>query len=155
MSTITNKLDQIETLRRKIETYGKLSEEMLRRIEYRFRLECNYYSNRQEGGTLTRQETRTVMTGIITVEGKDIRDVYEMQGHDKEMLEIMRIGKGELNISEKRIKDIHRAIIKEDDPGLQKQVGEWKKNTTKSSTGKAKNAVLPRPTRCWKKCTNC
>lgn len=127
MSTITNKLDQIETLRRKIETYGKLSEEMLRRIEYRFRLECNYYSNRQEGGTLTRQETRTIMTGIITIEGKDIRDVYEMQGHDKEMLEVMRIGKGEVNISEKRIKDIHRAIIKEDDPGLQKQVGEWKK----------------------------
>lgn len=123
-----NKLNQIETLRRQIEAHGKLPDDVLRRIEYRFRLECNYYSNRQEGGTLTRQETRSVMTGIITIKGKDIRDVYEMQGHDKEMLEVMRIGRGELNISEKRIKDIHRAIIVEEDPEKQKLVGDWKRD---------------------------
>lgn len=126
MSTIADKIKQIETLRRQIEGYGKFPDETLRRIEYRFRLECNYYSNRQEGGTLTRQETRTVMTGIITIEGKPLSDVREMQGHDKTMLEIMRIGQGEVNISEKRIKDIHRAIIVEEDPKKQKQVGEWK-----------------------------
>ena len=126
MSTISDKLKQIETLRHQIEAHGKLPDETLRRIEYRFRLECNYYSNRQEGGTLTRQETRTVMTGIITIEGKPLSDVREMQEHDKTMLEIMRIGQGEVNISEKRIKDIHRAIIMEEDPEKQKQVGEWK-----------------------------
>lgn len=126
MSTIADKIKQIETLRRQIEAHGKLPAGVLRRIEYRFRLECNYYSNRQEGGTLTRQETRTVMTGIITIEGKPLSDVREMQGHDKTMLEIMRIGQGEVSISEKRIKDIHRAIIVEEDPEKQKQVGEWK-----------------------------
>lgn len=126
MSAIADKLKQIGTLRYNIEAYGKLPDDVLRRIEYRFRLECNYYSNRQEGGTLTRQETRTVMTGVITIEGKPLSDVREMQGHDQTMLEIMRIGQGEVNISEKRIRDIHRAIIVEEDPGKQKQVGEWK-----------------------------
>ncbi|MCW5923684.1 MAG: Fic family protein [Saprospiraceae bacterium] len=127
MSKITDRLTQVEALRRQIESHGKLPDETLRRIEYRFRLECNYYSNRQEGGTLTRQETRTVMTGIITIEGKPLSDVREMQGHDKTMLEIMRIGQSELSISEKRIKDIHHAIVVEEDSVTQKQVGEWKK----------------------------
>lgn len=127
MSDIVDQLRRIETLRRQIEGYGKLPPEALRRIEYRFRLECNYHSNRQEGGTLTRQETRTVMTGVISVDKKPLKDVLEMKGHDDIMLQILRIEKGEIHISEKRIKDILRAIIHEDDPERQKQVGVWKK----------------------------
>lgn len=125
-TTLTDKLAQIEAIRTRIEAYGKLTAAVLRRIEYRFRLECNYHSNRQEGGTLTRQETRTVMIGNITVHGKPLKDIREMQGHDKAMADILRIGRGEANLSEKRIKEIHRAIIVEDDPEKQKLVGDWK-----------------------------
>ena len=68
MPDIIDQIEYIETLRQRIEEHGKLSPEILRRIENRFRLECNYYSNRQEGGTLTREETRTVMIGNISVD---------------------------------------------------------------------------------------
>lgn len=126
MATITDQLQRIETLRQQIEGHGKLTPEILKRIEYRFRLECNYYSNRQEGGTLTREETRTVMVGNISVDKKPLKDILEMKGHDEAMTQILRIGRGEVNISEKRIKDIHREIIYEEYPEKQKRVGEWK-----------------------------
>ncbi len=126
MSTITDQLQRIESLRQQIEGHGKLTPETLKRIEYRFRLECNYYSNRQEGGTLTREETRTVMVGNISVDKKPLKDILEMKGHDEAMMQILRIGRGEINISEKRIKDIHREIIHEEDPEKLKLVGEWK-----------------------------
>lgn len=144
MTTITDKLAQINTLRAQIEAHGKLPIEVLRRIEYRFRLECNYYSNRQEGGTLTRQETRTVMIGSITVQGKPLKDIREMQGHDMAMTEILRIGRGEANLSEKRILEIHRAIIVEDDPEKQAQVGQWKTDYNEIITPKGeKFGFLP------------
>ena len=73
MSTIFDQINRIEALRQQIEGHGQLSAETLQRIEYRFRLDCNYYSNRQEGGALTREETRTVMIGNISVEKKPLK----------------------------------------------------------------------------------
>lgn len=125
MDYLQKKLAAVDSLRQKIEAYGPLSQEILNRIEYRFRLECNYYSNRQEGGTLTRAETKSVMVEVITVTNKPGRDIVEMLGHDKVMKEILRIGKGELSISERRIKEIHRSIIALPD---EETPGEWKKN---------------------------
>jgi len=67
------------------------------------------------------------MVGNITVAGKPIKDVMEMNGHDEVVRELLKIGKGEVRISEKRIKEIHKAIIKEtDDPDKNKQIGAWK-----------------------------
>jgi len=126
MVTLQEHLDSIASLQQAIAQYGKLDDELLRRIEYRFRLECNYHSNRIEGGTLTRQETRSVMIGNITVDNKPFRDIAEMRGHDHIMIEILRIGNGQANISERRIKDMHRAIIVEDDPEKMAAVGQWK-----------------------------
>ena len=85
MSSLTDKLRAIEFHRRSIESHGKLPDEVLRKIEYKYRLECNYNSNKIEGGTLTKSETRSVMTGNITVEGKPLKDIREMQGHDEAM----------------------------------------------------------------------
>jgi Fic family protein len=89
-------------------------------------VECNYFSNRQEGGTLSKRETRTVMIGVITVENKPLKDIQEMKGHDDVMQEILRIGQNQSRISEKRIKDIHRSIIAEENPEKKTQVGNWK-----------------------------
>jgi Fic family protein len=128
MPTLPDRLAQLDTLRRRIEAHGPLAPEMLRRIEYHYRLECNYHSNRIEGGTLTKPETRSVMIGNITVHGKPLKDIREMDGHDKLMLEILHVGRGELTLSEKRIKDMHRALIVEDDPEKQDEVGAWKRH---------------------------
>lgn len=120
-------LERLTELKSEIGDLGKLPKEVLQKINYKFRLDWNYYSNRMEGGTLTREETRSVMVGNITVDGKPIKDVMEMNGHDEVVREILRMGKGEVRISEKRIKEIHKAIIKEtDDPIKNKQIGTWK-----------------------------
>lgn len=128
MSKLADKLHRIESLRKTIESKGKLSDEALRKIEYKFRLECNYNSNKIEGGTLTKPETRSVMIGNITVEGKPLKDIREMKGHDEAMKDILSIGKGEKRISEKRIKDIHRQIIVPEMPEEEKEIGVWKQS---------------------------
>ena len=50
-----------------------------------------------------------------------------MKGHDDVINNILNIGKGELNLSEKRIKDIHSCIMHEEDPDKKKRIGQWKK----------------------------
>lgn len=127
--SFTDKLQQIEQLKAAIEKHGKLSIDVLNKINYKFRLEWNYTSNSMEGNSLTRQETRSVMVGNITVEGKPIKDVLEMKGHDEVIGNIIKMGRGELNISEKKIKEIHAVIVHEEDPEKKKQIGVWKKDT--------------------------
>jgi len=117
---------KIDELQQKIQVHGKLKADVQKKINYKFRLDWNYYSNRMEGGTLTREETRSVMVGNIDVKGKPLKDVMEMNGHDKVVLDILKIGKGELRIAEKRIKDIHKAIMHEEDTSKVFQIGNWK-----------------------------
>lgn len=124
---LQNLLDKIDSNRKQIDSSGKFENEVLNRIQYKFRLDWNYYSNKMEGGTLTRQETRSVMIGNVTVGGKPIKDVMEMKGHDNVVIDILKIGKGEIKISEKRIKDIHKAIMHEENPEQAKLIGDWKK----------------------------
>ena len=124
---VTDLIQQIEELKQQIDEHGRLPEEVLKKVNYKFRLDWNYYSNRMEGGTLTREETRSVMIGNVSVEGKPLRDLLEMKGHDDVVRQILNIGKGERRISERRIKEVHKAIIKEDDgPDMNLQIGEWK-----------------------------
>lgn len=126
--SLEQKLQQINELQRKINSYGKLPDDVLKKINYKFRLEWNYTSNSMEGNSLTKSETRSVMIGNITVSGKPIKDVLEVKGHDEVITTIMKMGKGELNISERRIKDIHIGIMHEEDPEKKPQIGQWKKD---------------------------
>ena len=123
---LTEQIEILEQNRFLIESYGKLELDVLNKINYKFRLDWNYYSNKMEGGTLTKAETRSVMVQNIDIKGKPFKDVAEMQGHDSVVLDVLKIGKGELRISEKRIKDIHKAIMFESDPEKAKQIGKWK-----------------------------
>lgn len=126
--SLEQKLQQIEELQGKINSYDKLPDNVLKKINYKFRLEWNYTSNSMEGNSLTKSETRSVMIGNITVNGKPIKDVLEVKGHDEVITTIMKMGKGELNISERRIKDIHTAIMHEEDPEKKALIGQWKKD---------------------------
>ena len=120
------KLLRIDELQHKINGFGKLPDTVLKKINYKFRLEWNYTSNSMEGNTLTKEETRSVMIGNITVEGKPIKDILEMKGHDEVINTILKIGKSELNISEKRIKEMHIGIMHEENPEKKKAIGQWK-----------------------------
>ena len=119
-------IKHIDDLQAQIQTHGKLDNEVLKRINYKFRLDWNYNSNVMEGNSLTKRETRTVMINNITVEGKPLKDVLEMRGHDDIITSILKIGKGEMNLSEVRMKEIHKGIMYEDDPEKKKNIGIWK-----------------------------
>ncbi len=124
--SFTDKIKQIDQTEQVIQKHGTLSTEVFNKINYKFRLEWNFNSNSIEGNTLTRRETRTIMVGNVTVEGKPIKDVLEMKQHDDLITSIIKMGKGELNISEKRIREIHTGIMHEEDPEKVKLIGQWK-----------------------------
>lgn len=63
----SEKRKQIDLLQQKINAHGELSAEVKKKINYKFRLDWNYYSNSMEGNTLTMDETRSVMVGNLTV----------------------------------------------------------------------------------------
>lgn len=120
---IKNKIDSIKE---KIVQNGKLTKEQLNIINNKFRLEWNFNSNSMEGNTLTIEETRSVMVGNLDVRQKPIKDVLEMKGHDEVISNILKIGKAELRLSEKRIKEIHAGIMHEEDSQKKNKIGNWK-----------------------------
>ncbi len=128
MMTLQDKLEKVDQLQAQINAHGPLSSELKKKINYKFRLDWNHYSNAMEGGTLTMEETRSVMIGNITVQGKPLRDVLEMKGHDEIVLEILAMGEGQKRLSEKRIKDVHRAIMHEEDEDKKRLIGRWKED---------------------------
>ena len=119
---------KIDLIKNQIATHGKLDDSQLKKINYKFRLEWNYNSNSMEGNTLTVAETRSVMVGNLDVHQKPLRDVLEMKGHDEIVSEILKIGKGDLRLSESRIKKIHEAIIHESEEIRKNQIGKWKQH---------------------------
>ncbi|HCQ12291.1 Fic family protein [Flavobacterium sp.] len=125
MSYIDSK-NSIDAIKSKVKDFGELTIDQKKKINYKFRLEWNFNSNSMEGNTLTIEETRSVMVGNLTVNDKPLKDILEMQGHDKVITEILRIGKGELRLSEKRICEIHKAIMHEDDKAKIDKIGKWK-----------------------------
>lgn len=123
---LTEILHTIDENQKKITSYGTFNFDILKKINYKLRLDWNYFSNRMEGGTLTKEETRSVMVGNIDVSGKPIKDVFEMKGHDTIVREVLRMSKGEARLSERRIRDIHKAIMYEEDADRVKEIGNWK-----------------------------
>ncbi|TKK66351.1 Fic family protein [Ilyomonas limi] len=120
------KRQQVDELQQKINAYGELRATVKKKINYKFRLDWNYYSNSMEGNTLTMEETRSVMVGNLTVGGKPIKDVLEIKGHDEVISEILRIGKSEVRLSERRIRDIHKGIMYEENETEREKIGKWK-----------------------------
>ncbi len=135
----------IDTIKSKVAAFGELTIEQKKKINYKFRLEWNFNSNSMEGNTLTIEETRSVMIGNLTVNDKPLKDVLEMQGHDQVITEILRIGKGELRLSEKRICEIHKAIMYEEDETKKDKIGRWKQepNMIYNSKGERYDFVIP------------
>ncbi len=112
----------INALKTALDDCHPISNDRLQKINYKFRLDWNYHSNKMEGGTLTFEETRSVMMAQLEIHGKPLRDVLEMRGHDDVIKNIQKLGRGDLQLTENRIKDIHKSIIFEADdlPGQYK-----------------------------------
>ena len=77
MSSYTETLAQIDQMQERIKAFGDFPVEIKKKLQYKFRLDWNYYSNSMEGNTLTKAETRDVMVGVLNVAGKPLKDVLE------------------------------------------------------------------------------
>ncbi len=126
MNKLNDILSKIDELQAQIDEHGKLDSDLAKQIQYKFRLDWNYFSNAMEGNSLTRIETKQLMMDNVTIDGKSFKDISEMRGHDEVVQEIFKIGKGDIRISEKRIKNMHKAIMHEDDPAKRDFIGKWK-----------------------------
>ncbi|MFZ1695087.1 MAG: Fic family protein, partial [Flavobacteriales bacterium] len=118
---------RIDELQARIAASGPLSASAKEILDMQFRLEWNYNSNVMEGNSLTRQETRTLMLGNVKIADKPVKDVMEMIGHDNLVAELLRMAKGEHQLSESRIKLVHRAIMHAENADQAAWIGEWKK----------------------------
>ncbi|MCB9187842.1 MAG: Fic family protein [Flavobacteriales bacterium] len=121
-------LNKIEELQKEIDRYGEFPKEVKDKIYYKLRLDWNYYSNSIEGGTLTREETRSVMSGVLNLKNKSNKDFREMDGHNRLVIDLFKLSKGEMRLAEGRIKDFHKQIMFDEDPEKDEQIGEWKEH---------------------------
>lgn len=119
-------LNKIEELQQEIGRFGEFPLDVKNKIYYKLRLDWNYYSNSIEGGTLTREETRSVMSGVLNLKNKPNKDFREMDGHNKVVLDLFKLAKGEMRISESRIKEMHAQIMYDDSEDAKTLIGQWK-----------------------------
>ncbi len=124
--SLEQEIHKINALKAEIDSLGILSNENLQRIHDKFRLELNFHSNKMEGNSLTKAETQSVMLNNVTVAGKPLKDILEIQGHDAIIREIQGMVRGEINITENKIKNIHSGIMFETEEDKKKQIGKWK-----------------------------
>ena len=119
--------ERIRELKQALDALHPIPLDRLQTIDEVFRLEWNYFSNSMEGNTLTFDETRSVMMRQLQINGKPWKDVMEMRGHDEVVRKIQQIGKGDVKITETRIKEIHKEIVFEEESSPHfKEIGKLK-----------------------------
>lgn len=124
--TYTEVKVKIDELKQQVEAQGSLNNEQLEALHKKFRLEWNFNANAMEGNMLTVEEAESVLNGILEVYQKSLKDVLEIKKHDTVIREILRVGKMELKLSEKAIKDIHAKVIYEEEVDKTLQLGQYK-----------------------------
>ena len=97
------------------ETYQSLlpmAEEDEARLWTKFRLDWNYNSNRIEGNTLTRGETKALLEeGIKPIRMR--KDILQMQSHDKAIDFLKELVESDAPLTEVDIRDLHKTALGE------------------------------------------
>lgn len=104
-------LNECDSLKARLSHLRPLPAEAMQKIEDAFAIEYTYESNRIEGNTLTLQETDLVVNAGVTISGKSMREHLEAINHIEAIDYIKDFAKGELNISEQTIKEIHAIVL--------------------------------------------
>jgi Fic family protein len=105
-------LSQVDELKDALSALRPLPTEAIAKIQQAFDIEYTYESNRIEGNTLTLQETALVVNEGMTIAGKSMREHLETVNHAEAIEFIKEIAAGQMEISEKIIKDIHALVLR-------------------------------------------
>ena len=76
-----NRLQEIDELKAKIDSFRPLSGDILKQIQEYYKIGLTYSSNALEGNTLDLAETKVVIEDGLTINGKPMKDHLETLGH--------------------------------------------------------------------------
>ncbi len=116
---IQDDLDAFHQRVREMRSAGRLSAQVLKRIQKFFRIKGIYHSNAIEGNSLTLGETRLVVEEGMTISGKTLRDQSEAKNLS-EAIDFMErlVTERERPITLAELRQIHYLILKDiDDAG--------------------------------------
>ena len=103
-------LEQINSLKKSLDSCRPLTPAEVEAIKEVFLVEHTYNSNAIEGNTLTLQETALVLQGV-TIDKKPLKDHLEAVGYKEAFQYIEELAKQDKDLSEYDIKSIHNLIL--------------------------------------------
>ncbi|MDR0228786.1 MAG: Fic family protein [Flavobacteriaceae bacterium] len=134
--TYTEVKTKIDSLTQQVEEQSGVSSQQLHTLYTKYRLECNYHSNSIEGNSLTKEEIRSMIEGMVNVDNKPLKDLMEVKTHDEVLKEMLWGGIVEFHLTEKYIKELHAKLMYEEDAEQKQLLGQWKQETNKLTTYK-------------------
>lgn len=102
-----NRLQEIDDLKGKIDSFIPLSSEILRQIKDYYKIGLTYTSNALEGNTLDLAETKVVIEDGLTINGKPLKDHLETIGHAEAYNRLFELAKQNF-IVEDDVKCLHK-----------------------------------------------
>jgi Fic family protein len=94
-----------------LDSQGKLSSEIIKRIDKRMEIEFIYNTNKIEGNALSRGETELVLRGL-TVKNQNLSDILEIQNHPSGLDLVRKMAFDvQHKIDEDDIKEVHKMIM--------------------------------------------
>ncbi len=106
-------LKRVEQLKTQLDRLRPFDGEAEARIMQKFRLDWNYHSNNIEGNSLTYGETKALILFGVTAQGKPLRDHFEITGHNEAINWVLDLVKGDAELTEVFIRQLHTLILKE------------------------------------------
>lgn len=103
-------LEQINSLKKTLDSCRPLTPAEVEAIKEVFLVEHTYNSNAIEGNTLTLQETALVLQGV-TIDKKPLKDHLEAVGYKEAFQYIEELAKQDKDLSEYDIKSIHNLVL--------------------------------------------
>jgi len=100
-------------LQAKINLHKPFSKEVLRLWQEKLRIDWTYNSNAIEGNTLTYGETAFFLREGLTSEGKPLEDYLEAKNHAEAIDYLLDVIKGNREITEGFIKELHSLLLKD------------------------------------------
>ena len=103
-------LEQINSLKKSLDSCRPLTPAEVDAIKEVFLVEHTYNSNAIEGNTLTLQETALVLQGV-TIDKKPLKDHLEVVGYKEAFQYVEELAKQDKDLSEFDIKSIHNLVL--------------------------------------------
>lgn len=82
------------------------------KLENAFVVEYTHNSTAIEGNTLTLMETKLVLEDKLSVQGKELREIFEAVNHEEAYMYVKNLVKKKIPLSSNVVKDLHEILVK-------------------------------------------